>query len=771
MITNDLSYNSLFEQNNDAVFLLNLEGAYIAVNHRAVEMLGYDSVDELKNKTVYDIVAPSEVISSDNIMERMLNKETIEPYERIFLKKNGEKLTAEVNVQMIWDENDNPQYVQSITRDISERKKKEEALQQSETRFRTFFEYSPIGMWQLDYSDIHAYLKTFNITDMPRYLIENPQIVNQAIHYLKIDDINQQVLKLYRVQNKDELRSQLINNVEYDLTAHARHREIISRLWEGHTQFELTALMQLEDDIVANVQLRFKVAPGSEETLERVIVSQTDISKLTNIEAQLAQSQATAEDFQVYLTRLHHLTIKLAQLDTLDEIYKTAVETGKTEFGFSRIALFIADYDANLLRGTYGTSPDGEIRLEDDYHKRLQPSEWLDSVLENQNRVSFWEDIDLLEYGEVFSRGWKASAALWSGDEVIGYIVVDNYLSAKPPRPYELDLLSLFSSGLGNLIVRRRSLLMLEESQQLLDSTFASLNDAVFVLNGENGIIEDCNPAATTMMGYSREELIGVFPDFTTPALKTRQESIETLTTALLDKPEFEYFVLYHKTGEALYADIQITPLYLPSSESTTGWVMVIRDMSERKAMEEEIVNLALEKERVNALQQLITNLRHDIATPLSTIKTSLYMIAKGTDEEKRRQRLNNVDKQVLLIQSSLESVTEMTRVDILSESDLDKLPLNLNNLLTSLHNAFHEEIARKQQICNLKLPSNPIIFEADEQRLYTAIKHIVSNAIQYTADKGTITITLESKDDLVVISIEDRGIGISEKDLRKSVV
>lgn len=767
MITNDYSYDSLFEQNNDGVFLLNLEGQHIAANHRAVKMLGYDSVDELIGKDYRDIVAPGQVSSSDNVIERMLNKEIIQPYERIVLKKNGEKFTAEVNVQMILDGDDNPKYIQSIIRDISERKKKEDALQQSEFRFRTFFEHSPMAMWQLDYSDIRNYLQTFKITDMRTYLTENPQVLNQCMHYLKIDDINQQTLKLYQAQNKDELLEQLIRNIERDPITHARNREVILQLAEGNTEFELTSLMNIRDDTVVNVFMRFKIFPGSEDTWERIIVSQTDVSELTNIEEELAQSRATAKELEVYLTRLHHLMIRLGQLETLDEVYKVAVEAAKTEFGFSRVALFIADYHANVLRGTYGISPQGDIRPEHDYSEQLQPSDWFDSVLKSQNRVTMWTDTELLDYGDTIATGWKAAAVLWSGDEAIGYMVVDNYLSAQPARPYESDLLHIFSSQLGSLIARRRSLLMLKASQQLLDSTFVSLNDAVFVLNGETGIIEDCNPAATIMLGYSRKELIGAFPDFTTSPFKTGKGSIKTLTMALLDKPEFEYFALYNKTDEILYADIQITSLQAIPSQSTAGWVMVIRDMSERKAMEAEIINLALEKERVNALQQLITNLHHDIVTPLSTIKTNLYVLTKVDDEEKRKQRLNNIDKQVTLIQSSLESVTEMTRVDILVESDLDKSSLNLNTLLTNIHKEYQEAVESKQQIFKLSLPSETLIYNADKPRLHTAIGEIVSNALQYTADKGTITITLQSKEGLGIIAIEDTGFGISTNDLK----
>ena len=51
--------------------------------------------------------------------------------------------------------------------------------------------------------------------------------------------------------------------------------------------------------------------------------------------------------------------------------------------------------------------------------------------------------------------------------------------------------------------------LVIKESQQLLQQTFASLQDAIFIVDYENLTINDCNDAATEIFGYPREALIG----------------------------------------------------------------------------------------------------------------------------------------------------------------------------------------------------------------------------------------------------------------------
>jgi|GEM_PF-6697206 len=938
---NNLSYgnDTLFEQNNDAVFLLNMQGQHLSANQRAVAMLGYDSVEEILNLTNIDLIHPDSVPDAENKLERMLAGEKLPPYERLFRKKDGTPIAAEVNVQLIYDDIGSPIYIQSIVRDITNRKKRQEELRLSELRFRTFFEHAPIAMWQLDYSASRDYLLSLSFTGVRTYLTEHPQDVIECMRRLRIIDVNQRTLDLYHVTNKEELSQLLLSMVQDNPLAHARNRDHIIRLWEGETEFKSTSFMTVNEKTVSNVLLRFKVFPGAEETWERILVSQTDITELTNIETELAAMNAIISEFQTYLTRLHHLTIRLGKLENLDDIYRNAVQTLLEDFGFSRAALFVADYDANLLRGTYGTSPEGEMRPEYDYSEQLSPSTWFDTVLETEDRVTLWEDIELLEYGDNLARGWKAAAALWSGDEVPGYIVVDNYLTGKPPRPYETDLLSLFSHTIGNLISRRKSMMLLQqnevttlefqqhlerlhyviidlgtfetldelykatiiaarkdfgfervglliadyeadvlrgtygtsadgefraehdykepltdspwfgkvlnneervtfwedtdlyevgevakkgwriaaalrsgtevfgyivvdnlltgrplrsyevdllalfstkiasqiirlrgvlelqESQQLLESTFSSLHDAVFILDEDTGLIIDCNRAASELFGYSREEFIGNFPIRTGAFIDSEDNHFEKIARTIADIDDFAYVDLQHKNGDTIYTDIQINPLRTRYNQAAKGWVMVIHDMTERKIMEQEIINLALEKERVTALQHLITNLTHDIATPLSTITTSLYMLKRIQDEARRNEKLATIASQVDAIHATLKSVTQMSRIDVLNPEDLHRTTFSLNNLLRQIAHNFQEQVEKNQLTMTLNLPEETLYYTGDEARLYSAIEYIALNAIQYNVPDGAIEITVEKQENYAHIKIRDTGIGIDEKD------
>ncbi len=138
-------YRSLFEQSNDAVFILDLNGVHLKANHRATEMMGY-TLDEIVGRPFWDLIAPAEQAKSHDIWKELLAGQQIAPYERIFRKQDGTEFAAEVNVELVRSETGQPVHIQRIVRDISERKQTEQALREREEYLRTIIRNAPSGM-------------------------------------------------------------------------------------------------------------------------------------------------------------------------------------------------------------------------------------------------------------------------------------------------------------------------------------------------------------------------------------------------------------------------------------------------------------------------------------------------------------------------------------------------------------------------------------------------------------------------------------------------
>ena len=123
----EMIYRALFEHANDAVFLLNFDGAHTAANKKAADMLGY-SIEELISKSYKEIVVPHEHQYAREKLKGLLDGKTFPLYERIFRKKDGTEFRVELNVSLVRDAENRPLFIQSIARDITERKRAEEAI-------------------------------------------------------------------------------------------------------------------------------------------------------------------------------------------------------------------------------------------------------------------------------------------------------------------------------------------------------------------------------------------------------------------------------------------------------------------------------------------------------------------------------------------------------------------------------------------------------------------------------------------------------------------
>ena len=134
---------------------------------------------------------------------------------------------------------------------------------------------------------------------------------------------------------------------------------------------------------------------------------------------------------------------------------------------------------------------------------------------------------------------------------------------------------------------RKRAEEALRENKQLLEMTFLSLHEAVFIIDATNVEILDCNTAASEIFGYSREEMLGR----TTTFLHVDEASLEEFRARLypavegkgyLFLPEFK---MKRKDGTVFLTEHSVTPLENKHGQRI-GWVSVIRDLTEIKRTE-----------------------------------------------------------------------------------------------------------------------------------------------------------------------------------------
>jgi PAS domain S-box-containing protein len=196
----------------------------------------------------------------------------------------------------------------------------------------------------------------------------------------------------------------------------------------------------------------------------RMIGAMQDVTERTRSELALRTSEETARSFQEQLKTLHALSSELAMADSFDDLCRMAVELGCSRLGFDRLGLWFIDDDPHFKLGSFGIDEHGNLRDERGIRTRIGTASLPEEVFYDAFPMYFDDDAELYnDRGEPVGRGWNGMAALWDSERPIGFLSADNLLGRLPVSPYQMELLVLYGSTLGYLVVRQRAASELEQ--------------------------------------------------------------------------------------------------------------------------------------------------------------------------------------------------------------------------------------------------------------------------------------------------------------------
>ncbi|MGD0612285.1 MAG: HD domain-containing phosphohydrolase [Anaerolineales bacterium] len=187
-----------------------------------------------------------------------------------------------------------PKHIQRLPLTIHavlEKKRQEDALRDSEERYHSLFEDSPVSLWEEDFSAVKRCvedLRKQGIADFRAYFKSHPEQVMDCMKQIKVVDVNQATMKLFGAKSKTEI----MNNLTLILGEYREGlQEELVNIAEGNFVFEWKGTNYTLSGDKRVVDMRWSAAPGHEDTLDKILLSMIDVTERKQAEEELKKSE------------------------------------------------------------------------------------------------------------------------------------------------------------------------------------------------------------------------------------------------------------------------------------------------------------------------------------------------------------------------------------------------------------------------------------------------------------------------------------------------
>ncbi|MCD6068991.1 MAG: sensor histidine kinase [Bacteroidetes bacterium] len=335
------------------------------------------------------------------------------------------------------------------------------------------------------------------------------------------------------------------------------------------------------------------------------------------------------------------------------------------------------------------------------------------------------------------------------------------------------------------------------QTKEGLDALFLYATEGILITN-EKGEIIRINPSAEKLFRYDKEELLGKKIEVLIPkrfsAHERHREKYNENPHARSMGAGMELYGL-RKDGTELPVEISLSPYSNAEGKFVVAFIIdiTVRKQSEEKMknysaeLEKQVKNRTLileeaiqelektKKELHNALDKekelnelksrFVSMASHEFRTPLTTMLSSLSLVTKYGEQNDTENQSRHVGKIKASIHNLTDILNDFLSVSRLEEGKIEQVleEIDPEKFISDIITEMKHMALKEQEIVYRHGGNNTAM--ADKKLLRNILFNLISNAIKFTAEKGSIEIQSQVSGSAFRVSVKDNGIGISKED------
>ncbi|HEX3014491.1 MAG TPA: PAS domain S-box protein, partial [Methanobacterium sp.] len=342
---------------------------------------------------------------------------------------------------------------------------------------------------------------------------------------------------------------------------------------------------------------------------------------------------------------------------------------------------------------------------------------------------------------------------------------VDVLVTLSPIKNVDGEITGI-SAIVRDITERKRAERALAESEEKLNTTIESSPDSI-IASDLNLNIVSCNQAAVNIYGASSsEELIGLNAlELVDP--KDRETLIKATKTALLEKRSVTLEINSINIVTKEVFPVEISGNVIRDAEGNPiGFVAITKDISERRSAERERETLIGELERSNQeLQQFAYIASHDLQEPLRTISSFTQLLArryKGQIDKDADEFIGFIVDGTNRMQAMIKDLLKYSRVQTRGE---EFKPTDVQNALDQA--LFNLKVTIEENNAEITHDNLPVVI-ADEKQLIQLFQNLIGNAIKFKKPdeppKIHILSRIDRENSEYILGVSDNGIGMEQQ-------